>query len=133
QLLSKMVGRQLPIFSAIVPCWIIVAMAGWRGLRGVWPAAVTAGVAFAVPQFLISNFHGPWLVDVVSGACSIVAVIGLLRIWRPRERWQVDRDASDTPQLAAPRYSGRQIFSAWMPWLLLGAFIFGWGLPQTKG
>src|SRR6185295_12548253 len=58
--LSKMVGRQLPFFSVLVPFWVTVAFAGWRGLRGIWPAALTAGVAFAVPQFVVSNFHGPW-------------------------------------------------------------------------
>src|SRR5439155_895464 len=71
--LSQMVGRQLPFFSLIVPFWVVWAMAGWRGMIGVWPVALTAGVAFAVPQFVISNFHGPWLVDIVASVCSIVA------------------------------------------------------------
>src|SRR5258707_1130790 len=64
--LSQMVGRQLPFFSLIVPFWVVWAQAGFRGMTGVWPAALTAGVAFAVPQFLVSNFHGPWLVDIVA-------------------------------------------------------------------
>ena len=63
--LSAMIGRQLPFFSLIVPFWVVWAYAGFRGTLQIWPAALTAGVAFAVPQFLISNFHGPWLVDVV--------------------------------------------------------------------
>ncbi|HRZ58372.1 MAG TPA: L-lactate permease, partial [Candidatus Paceibacterota bacterium] len=63
--LSAMVGRQLPFFSLIVPFWVVWAMVGWRGMLGVWPAALIAGISFAVPQFLVSNFHGPWLVDVV--------------------------------------------------------------------
>jgi lactate permease len=131
--LSKMVGRQLPIFSAIIPCWIVLAYSGWRGFKGVWPAAVTAGIAFAMPQFLVSNFHGPWLVDVVSGACSIVAVILLLRVWRPRELWVPNGDGTEAPTPAvAPHYSGREIFQAWLPWLILGVFIFSWGLPRTK-
>jgi lactate permease len=82
--LSKMVGRQLPFFSVLVPFWIVVAFAGWRGLVGVWPAALVAGLAFAVPQFLVSNFHGPWLVDTVSATCSIAALVALLRIWHPK-------------------------------------------------
>ena len=82
--LSKMVGRQLPFFSALVPAWIVVAYSGWRGLRGVWPAAVVAGLAFAVPQFLVSNFHGPWLVDTISASCSIAGLVVLLRWWRPK-------------------------------------------------
>jgi len=83
--ISAMVGRQLPFFSLIVPLWVVGAYAGWRGIVAVWPAALVAGAAFAVPQFLISNFHGPWLVDTVSAACSIAALVVLLRLWRPKE------------------------------------------------
>lgn len=62
--LSAMVGRQLPFFSLLVPFWLVWAFSGWRGVRGVWPAVLVTGVRFAVPQFLISNFHGPMLVDI---------------------------------------------------------------------
>src|SRR5881628_2289935 len=59
--LSKMAGRQLPFFSVIVPFWVVWAHAGFRGMLGIWPAALVAGVAFAIPQFLMSNLHGPTL------------------------------------------------------------------------
>src|ERR1051326_6913298 len=85
--LSQMVGRQLPFFSLIVPFWVVWAMAGFRGLLGVWPAALTAGLAFAIPQFLVSNFHGPWLVDVVASVSSIVATVILLKFWQPKDKW----------------------------------------------
>ena len=85
--ISAMVGRQLTFFSLLVPFWVVAAFAGWRGLCGVWPAALVAGLAFAVPQFLVSNFHGPWLVGITSGACSIAALVGLMRFWRPRDGW----------------------------------------------
>ena len=82
--LSAMVGRQLPFFSVLLPFWVVAAYAGWRGMLGVWPAALVAGVAFAVPQFLVSNIHGPWLVDIISGFCSMAALVGLLRFWKPQ-------------------------------------------------
>src|SRR5882724_4315202 len=85
--LSQMVGRQLPFFSLLVPFWVVWAMAGFRGLLGVWPAALTAGVAFAIPQFLVSNFHGPWLVDIVASLSSVLATICLLKFWRPKDEW----------------------------------------------
>ena len=40
QQLSSMIGRQLPLFSLIVPFWVVCAMVGWRGMLGVWPAAL---------------------------------------------------------------------------------------------
>jgi lactate permease len=99
--LSAMVGRQLSVFSLLVPFWVVAAFAGWRGMCGVWPATLVAGLAYAIPQFLVSNFHGPWLVGITSGACSIAALVGLMRFWRPSDGWvaegsvipEVGRDA----------------------------------------
>jgi lactate permease len=132
--LSAMAGRQLPFFSLIVPFWVIWAFAGFRGMIGVWPAALVAGVAFAAPQFLVSNFHGPWLVDVVASVCSIVAVVALLKFWQPKEIWKLDSDdieLSSTP-ITQRVFERKKIFEAWLPWILLSVFIFVWGLPQSK-
>ena len=128
--LSKMVGRQLPFFSLIVPFWVVLAFAGWRGALGVWPAALTAGLAFAVPQFLVSNLHGPWLVDMVSAASSIGALVVLLRRWQPRDGWKAAQVEAVAP--APRRYRASEIYRAWQPWLLLTVFLFVWGLPHVK-
>src|SRR6266511_1268800 len=82
--LSAMVGRQLPFFSLIVPFWLVWAFAGFRGMLEIWPAILVAGLSFAVPQFLISNFHGPWLVDVVAAIASIASLALFLRFWQPK-------------------------------------------------
>jgi lactate permease len=128
-----MVGRQLPFFSLIVPAWVVLAFAGWRGLRGVWPAVLVAGVAFAVPQFLVSNFHGPWLVDIISGACSIGALVILLRGWQPRDRGYLTESETNfgTPAAVQP-HPRAHVLRAWTPWVILTAFLFAWGLPATK-
>src|SRR5712664_375209 len=86
--LSAMVGRQLPFFSLIVPFWLIWAFAGFRGMLEIWPAILVAGVCFAIPQFLMANFHGPWLVDVVAALVSIAAVAIFLRFWQPKRIWR---------------------------------------------
>jgi lactate permease len=129
--LSAMVGRQLPFFSVIVPFWLVGAFAGWRGTVEVWPAIFVAGVSFAVPQFFISNYHGPWLVDVVAAVVSIGAVTGFLRIWQPRRHWALpgEPDARSGP---APVTPPREVLRAWVPWIILSVLVFVWGLPQTK-
>ena len=141
--LSAMIGRQLPFFSLIVPFWVVWAYAGFRRTLQVWPAALTAGVAFAVPQFLVSNFNGPWLVDVVGSISSMLALVVLLKYWRP------PADAGDglaasavgvqpsgcsdpakaPPPAPAPRGQAAQ---AWLPWVILSVLIFLWGLPAVK-
>ena len=153
--LSAMVGRQLPFFSLIIPFWVTAAFSGWRGMLGVWPAALTAGLAFAIPQFLVSNYHGPWLVDTVSGACAIAALVGLLKCWKPKPMGAALIGQIAVPQTSAnnnptgnkppsPRGRGRgegelsmhpataTVFQAWGPWLILTFFILLWGLPQFK-
>lgn len=103
---SAMVGRQLPFFSLVVPFWVVWAMVGFRGMLEVWPAALTAGVAFAIPQFLISNFHGPWLVDVVASVCSMSALVVLLKFWQPKRIWRQERSAGNAAQEADPLEAG---------------------------
>ena len=88
--LSAMVGRQLPFFSLIVPFWLIWAFAGFRGMLEIWPAVLVAGVCFAIPQFLVSNFHGPWLVDVVAAIVSIAALATFLKFWQPKRIWRFE-------------------------------------------
>ena len=143
--LSQMVGRQLPFFSLIVPFWVVWAQAGFRGMVGVWPAALTAGLAFAVPQFLVSNFHGPWLVDIVASLSSIGAVVVLLKFWQPKDNWKpadepehrsptrqdVPAPATNaTSETGAP--SAQLMGRAWTPWILLSLLVFVWGIPAFK-
>jgi lactate permease len=129
--LSAMVGRQLPFFSVLVPFWVVAALAGLRGTFAVWPAALVAGLAFAVPQFLLANYHGPWLVDVVSAMLSMAALAGLLRLWQPRDSWRLP-GASEDAAADGPAPAPRAVWEAWRPWLLLSAFVFVWGLPASK-
>jgi lactate permease len=130
--LSAMAGRQLPFFSVIVPFWLVWAFAGLRGTLGVWPAVLVAGVSFAVPQFLISNLHGPWLVDVISSVISMGAVALFLRFWQPRERWGMAGVETPPPDEAGHGHTRREVVRAWMPWMILSVVVFIWGLPQTK-
>ena len=129
--LSQMVGRQLPFFSLIVPFWVVWAMAGFRGMLGVWPAALTAGLAFAIPQFLVSNFHGPWLVDIVAAICSMAAIALLLRFWKPKDQWKYLDGQAPVAGIETV-HSPKKIRAAWLPWILLSLLVFLWGVPRVK-
>jgi lactate permease len=131
--LSGMIGRQLPFFSLLVPFWLIWAFAGRKGMLEVWPALLVAGLAFAVPQYLVSNFHGPWLVDVVAAICSMAALAGFLRVWQPARIWTAT-DGGAQPATVALRHShsAGTVFRAWLPWLILSVFVFAWGTPQFR-
>ncbi|WP_019906469.1 L-lactate permease [Methylobacterium sp. 77] len=134
--LSGMIGRQLPFFSLLVPFWLIWAFAGRKGMLEVWPALLVAGLAFAVPQYLVSNFHGPWLVDVVAAICSMAALAGFLRVWKPARIWSGTdggaQPAASTAPAARHTHSAGTVFKAWLPWLILSVFVFAWGTPQFR-
>jgi lactate permease len=130
--LSAMVGRQLPFFSVIVPFWMVTVLAGWRDAVAVWPACLVAGVSFAVPQFLISNFHGPWIVDVVAALISIGCTALLLRFWQPRRVWRFPDEPAHDATVSAARPDPRTALYAFLPWIILSVFVFVWGLPQMK-
>jgi lactate permease len=142
--LSAMVGRQLPFFSLIVPFWLISAFAGFRGAFEIWPAILIAGFFFALPQFLISNFHGPWLVDVVSAVVSMAALAIFLKFWHPRNIWldcgtnlqsemsERNQEPTEIEQATTSPPSSSELFRAWLPWIILSVVVFVWGLPQTK-
>lgn len=128
--LSQMAGRQLPLFSLIVPAWLVAVMSGWRGVRQCWPAIAVCGGSFAVLQFLTSNFHGPTLVDVVGGLGSLVSLAVFLRFWQPAQIW---RFADAPPAHVEERpLTPREIIHAWIPWALLSVMVFLWGWPAIK-
>lgn len=130
--LSSMIGRQLPFFSAIVPFWMMAAYCGFKGMMELWAPLLVAGVSFAIPQFLVSNYHGPWLVDILAAACSMVCLTLFLKVWRGGRALNPDYAATidnDAP-LADGHETGFRI--AVMPWLILTIIVFIWGTPQMK-
>jgi lactate permease len=136
--LSGMIGRQLPFFSVIVPFWLIWAFVGFRKTIEIWPPILVAGVSFAVPQYLVSNFHGPWLVDIIAALVSMACLALFLRVWRPAAPMtqMPARMPAAGPSPAAPAYAIPDtmgaIRRAWMPWLVLSVFVFLWGAPQVR-
>jgi lactate permease len=135
--LSGMIGRQLPFFSVIVPFWVVWAFVGFRKMMEVWPAILVAGVSFAVPQYLVSNFHGPWLVDVVAAIISMGCLALFLRVWHPKNVMiEAPRDWSSRPEEEhehpADQTSRAAVMKAWTPWVILSVFVFLWGIPQVK-
>lgn len=147
--LSKMVGHQLPWFSLIIPFWLIWAFAGFRGMIQIWPAILVTGVSFAIPQFIVSNFVGPMLVDIVAALISMASLILFLRVWQPSTIWlsttrdgnqqtpdanvagnlevPVDIDSSKNPAGNSP-----SAIKALAPWVILCVFLFAWGWPDVR-
>jgi len=136
---TAMIGRQLPLFSLLVPFWLIWAFAGRKAMMEIWPAILVTGLSFAIPQYLVSNFIGPELVDIIAAIVSMVSLILFLRVWQPKKIWtspnlkghETDGGEAKAP-VALQKYSREEQIQAWTPWAILTVFVFVWGLPPVK-
>jgi lactate permease len=140
-LLGAMVGRQLPFFSLIVPFWLIWTFAGRRGMMAIWPAILVCGVSFAIPQYLISNFINPWIVDIGASLISMGCLILFLKVWQPRELWlspalrtRDDSAATMPPVAAAPatRATPAAVRASLTPWVIVCVILLIWGTGWFK-
>jgi lactate permease len=140
-ILGAMVGRQLPVFSLIVPFWVVWAFAGWKGMKDVWPAILVTGVSFAIPQFVISNYINPWIVDIGASLISMGCLILFLKVWQPKQLWlspalrgKDESAATMTP----PKADGQdaadpgELWSALLPWIIVCVVMLIWGNGAFK-
>jgi len=140
-ILGAMVGRQLPVFSLIVPFWVVWAFAGWRGMKDVWPAILVTGVSFAIPQFVISNYINPWIVDIGASLISMGCLILFLKVWQPKQLWLSPalrgKDES-AATMATPKPMDKtpltrsELWSALLPWIIVCIVMLIWGNGAFK-
>jgi L-lactate transport len=128
--LSQWVGRICAPVSVFIPAYLIMVMGGFKGLKGVLPAAIVCGVCFASVQLLVSNFIGPQLVDIMAALTAIIGLVVLLKVWQPKDNFVL---AGEHAAVAAPKHHGfGPTVLAWSPYLLLVAFVLVWGYGPSK-
>jgi lactate permease len=140
-LLGAMVGRQLPIFSLLVPFWVVWAFAGWKGMKDIWPAILVTGLSFAIPQFVISNFINPWIVDIGASLISMGCLILFLKVWQPKQLWLSPalrgKDES-AATMTAPKLMDKtpltpaELWGALLPWIIVCILMLIWGNDAFK-
>ncbi|WP_136810225.1 L-lactate permease [Desulfosediminicola flagellatus] len=129
--LSQIVGRQLPLISLIVPFWIALTMSGIRGTLQVLPALLVAGISFGGTQFILANYHGPYLPDIAASIVTIVSLIALLKVWKPRETWYFP-DEIGKEKVVHASFPLIEVLRAWAPFLVLAVVVLLWGLAPVK-
>jgi lactate permease len=140
-ILGAMVGRQLPFFSLLVPFWVVWAFAGWKGMKDVWPAILVTGVSFAIPQFVISNYINPWIVDIGASLISMGCLILFLKVWQPKELWlspalRGNDESASTMQpvktMDKTPLTQSQLWGALLPWIIVCIVMLIWGNGAFK-
>ena len=117
-----MAGRQVPFLSLFLPAYLVWVLGRGHALRKSWPAALVAGLSFAATQFLVSNFWGPYVTDVLAASISIAALVTFLKIWRPKDPSQ-PTVASEAP---TPPLTQSESITAWLPWAMLSLVMVLW-------
>ncbi len=135
--IGAMTGRQLPLLSLFVPFWLVFMMDGLRGVKETWPAALVAGLSFAVTQYFTSNFIGPELPDITSALASLIALTLFLKVWQPKRAFSEAKGSVGAavvqPSGSQPSpYSFGEIFKAWSPFLILTVLVTIWTLKPFK-
>src|SRR6266851_1110045 len=140
-ILGAMVGRQLPVFSLIVPFWVVWAFAGWKGMKDVWPAILVTGLSFAIPQFVISNYINPWIVDIGASLISMGCLILFLKVWQPKVLWlspALRGNDESAATMTAPKpmdktpLTQRELWIALLPWIIVCVVMLIWGNGAFK-
>jgi L-lactate transport len=128
--LSAGVGRICAPVSLFVPCYLMLVMGGWGALKGVLPAALLCGLAFASTQFFVSNYIGPQLVDILGALASIGTLLLLFQVWKPKDRFTFAGAAEKNAVLK--RHPGKDVLLAWTPYALLVLFVLLWGYEPVR-
>jgi lactate permease len=129
--LSAMVGRLCAMISIVIPAYLLVVMVGFKRTIEVLPAVIVCGLSFAAVQFYVSNYIGPELTDILSSLACIGSMVLVIRFWKPKSVFRLE---GDQPVTATPKYhTPGEIFQAWLPYMLLVAFVLVWGEVTVKG
>ena len=131
--ISKIVGRQLPFLSLIVPLWVVVTMCGWKRAMEVLPAVLVAGICFAGTQFLTANYVNPFLPDITSALVTIIGLLIFLKIWKPTAVWHFPEEKPSATGKVELQYSIGEVLRAWAPYLILAVLVFLWADDRFIG
>jgi lactate permease len=130
--LSGAVGRICAPVSLIVPAYLVVVMGGFRSLIAVLPGAAVCGISFALTQYLVSNYLGPQLTDILSSLAAIASLILLLLVWKPKDHFELPGEGHQPPVTSHRKHSAGEVALAWSPYFLLVIFVLLWGSSFLK-
>ncbi len=131
-LIGRMVVHQLPVLTMILPFWLIILISGWKGAKEVWPAILVTAVSYTLTMFLVAEYLGPSLPNILSSLVSIVCLVLFLRVWKPKNIWRFPQEEAYAAPTDRVHTSFAEQVRAWTPFVLLILFVSNWGAAGIK-
>ena len=129
--IGRMIAHQLPFLAFLLPFWLVVLMAGWKGAIEVWPAIVVVAASYSLTLYGVATFLGPSLPDILASLVSLACLVLFLRVWEPKTLWRFPGEAA--PAVMGPDAADLSLsLRAWTPFFLLVLFVGNWGVAGTK-
>lgn len=130
-IVGKAIGLDMTILALVIPIFMLVVVAGRKNVMGALPAALVAGISYAVTNHLVSQNFGPELPAIFSSFVSMICLVVFLKFWKPATIWRFPNDPDITEDYTH-RYSAGQIIKAWSPFIILMIVMGIWGTPAFK-
>ncbi|CVK19385.1 L-lactate permease [Sporomusa sphaeroides] len=130
-IVGRAIGLDMTILALVIPIFMLVVVAGRKNVMGALPAALVAGISYAVTNHLVSQNFGPELPAIFSSFVSMICLVVFLKFWKPATIWRFPND-SDIAEDSTHRYSAGQIIKAWSPFIILMIVMGIWGTPAFK-
>jgi len=129
--MARAIGLDMALMALIIPFFMVVVMVGFKQAKEVLPAALVAGVSYAVASLAVSTWLGPELPAITASVVSLVTLVVFLQFWKPKSNWTFPEEQG-AAKTAAKSYSAGQICKAWSPFLILMVVMAIWGTPGFK-
>jgi lactate permease len=133
--LSASVGAVVAVLALLPPWVLIYLVSGKEGLRDGWPLAIVASLGYILGQYPVAVYLGPYLPDIAGAILSFVALLALLKVWRPATMLGYGGRLLDrTGQAGRDAQHGlgtTEVLLAWMPFAVLVIVVALWTGPWS--
>ena len=82
---SAAVGKIVAILALLPPWILLYLVSGNKGMWSAWPLAIVGSFGYIAGQLPTAIYLGPYLPDVIGAIVCFVALLLLLKVWRPAQ------------------------------------------------